>query len=136
MSEFIRVIIIDPFRETVTEAQLEAGDYRAIYPLIDCDTFDIARTMGEDWIPAHYSMHWDIKAVEAMRRASIDVYCDDEGLFKLAPLYATMLPTGQPLAGKLMLASSNDEGETVGLPDFMTVEVVARAISFGTMSPV
>jgi hypothetical protein len=125
----MRVIIIDPKARTVLERDMTPGDYRAFYPLLDCDTFDIARSQGFEWMtPLLLSV-----APMANQDAAIDIYCDDEGLFKERPLYATRLPTGQTLAGKLVLCSSNDDGETIAAPDWLTVDIVREAVQFGTM---
>lgn len=35
----MRAILIDPFTETIVEVEFD-GNYKSIYPLIDCETFD------------------------------------------------------------------------------------------------
>ena len=54
----MRVILVNPFDETVKEA-VYGGDYREIYNLIDCRTFDVVSLSDAD-----------------------DLYVDDEGLLK------------------------------------------------------
>lgn len=130
MRKTIRVIQIIPGDfAAINQIHMDAGDYRAFYPLLDCSTFDVARSLGSDWFPPH----WDAEKREAAKNIPIDIYCDDEGLWKPAPLFGTMLPTGQALAGNLVLASSNDEGETIGLPDWFSVELVTAMVTFGTL---
>ena len=55
----MRVILVNPFDETVKEA-VYGGDYREIYDLIDCRTFDVVSLSDAD-----------------------DLYVDDEGLLKV-----------------------------------------------------
>ncbi len=88
----MRVILINPFDETVKEA-VYGGDYREIYDLIECTTFDcVSLTSNED------------------------LYVDDEGLLKDNQRYFRLLGTGiyKPFAGKGLLCSHDDEGETIG----------------------
>ena len=88
----MRVILINPFDETVKEA-VYGGDFREIYDLIECRTFDCVGITS-----------------------STDLYVDDEGLLKDNQRYFRLLGTGiyNPFAGKGLLCSHNDEGETTG----------------------
>jgi hypothetical protein len=54
----VRVILINPYNQTIKEA-VYGGDYREIYDLIGCRTFDVVSLSDAD-----------------------DLYVDDEGLLK------------------------------------------------------
>jgi len=125
MTKTISVIQIIPSLGVIARRDMPAGDYRAFYPLLNCEAFDIARTIGSDWTTR-----------EEHARAPIDVYCDDEGLMHDGPLYGTKLPSGQVLAGNLVICSSDDEGETIGVPDWLNVALVMARVQFGIMNPV
>lgn len=103
----MKAYLINPFKREVTEVEYE-GDYRAIYPLIQADCFDIARLDKGDGI-----------------------YVDDNGLisgkhqeFFLFKDYPT------PLAGYGLLLGSNDDGEST-IPH-LTFEQVQSSVTFLT----
>lgn len=125
----IRAILIDPKAQTVEAVDMPAGDYKAFYPLLQCDTFDVARSEGFEWMsPLVFST-----ASEDDQNAAIDIYCDDEGLFAERPLYATRLPSGNVLAGRLVICSSDDEGNTTAAPKWLTPQLVRSMVDFGTL---
>ena len=80
-------ILINPFDTTIKEV-VYTGDYREIYDLVDCTTFDCVRIYETQ-----------------------DMYIDDEGLFKNNQMYFTM--NDRVYAGKGLLLSHDDEGESV-----------------------
>ena len=83
----MRVILINPFDETVKEA-VYGGDYREIYNLIDCRTFDVVSLSNAD-----------------------DLYVDDEGLLKDENRYFSW--SGRNFAGMGLIMGHDDEGETI-----------------------
>jgi hypothetical protein len=91
----MRAILIDPMNQEVKEVEY-SGDYKDIYKLIECRTFDIVRIpVGNDGI-----------------------YIDDEGLFaptqfKWHYRYNKMQPAIR-LVNKGLVLGCNDEGDTIG----------------------
>ena len=83
----MRVILINTFDETVKEA-VYGGDYREIYNLIDCRTFDVVSLSNAD-----------------------DLYVDDEGLLKDENRYFSW--SGRNFAGMGLIMGHDDEGETI-----------------------
>lgn len=82
----MRVILVNPFDETVKEA-VYGGDYREIYDLIECRTFDVVSLNDAD-----------------------DLYIDDEGLLKDNNRYFSW--SGKNFAGKGLIMGHDGEGET------------------------
>jgi hypothetical protein len=83
-------ILINPFDETIKEVEY-TGDFREIYDLVDCRTFDCAMVDSEN-----------------------DMYIDDEGLLVDDQRYFRMLELGANYAGKALILSHDEEGESVG----------------------
>jgi len=83
-------ILINPFDTTIKEV-VYTGDYREIYDIIDCRTFDCVLFYGTQ-----------------------DMYIDDEGLLKNNQRYFRMTELGANYGGKALLLSHDDEGETTG----------------------
>jgi hypothetical protein len=100
----MRSILIDPFTRTVTEVEY-TGDYKQIYDLIDCDTYDVARI----------NQHGD------------GIFVDDEGLFKeQEQKFFLHEDYPQPLAGKgLVLGCDMETGESVE-PHDSVMDVAAK----------
>ena len=86
----MKAILINPFDQTIKETEY-TGDYREIYSLVDCRTFDCVRLTPHE-----------------------DMYIDDEGLLIDNQRYFRMLEIGANYAGKALLLSHDDEGETTG----------------------
>jgi len=82
-------ILINPHEETITEVEY-SGNYKEIYSLIDCRTFDVA-----------------------MAKENNDLYLDDEGLFKDNQKYFRMVELGANYAGKGLILAHDDEGESI-----------------------
>ena len=81
-------ILINPFDTTIKEV-VYTGDYREIYDLIDCRSFDVA-----------------------MAKENNDLYLDDEGLLKNNQRYFRMVELGANYGGKALILAHNDEGES------------------------
>ena len=84
----MKAILINPFDQTIKETEY-TGDYREIYSFIDCRTFDCVRLTPHE-----------------------DMYIDDEGLLIDNQRYFRMVEIGANYAGKALLLSHDDEGET------------------------
>ena len=84
----MRVILINPFDETVKEA-VYGGDYREIYNLIECRTFDVVRLSDAD-----------------------DLYVDDEGLLVEGDQRYFEYKGLGTFAGKGLIMAHDDEGDS------------------------
>ena len=82
-------ILINPFDETIKEV-VYAGDFREIYSLVDCRTFDCVMVDSKN-----------------------DMYIDDEGLYVDDQRYFRMVELGANYAGKALLLSHDEEGDSV-----------------------
>ena len=82
----MRGILINPFDTTIKEV-VYTGDFREIYDLIGCRSFDCVRLYETQ-----------------------DMYIDDEGLLIDNQMYFTM--NDRVYAGKGLLLSHDDEGES------------------------
>lgn len=85
----------------VKEYELEYNSYKDYYKVLNCDTFDIqTRKFGDEWL---------------------DIYCDDEGLFKEnnKPSVLTFAngELVEQIVGNVFIVSHDDEGETISLTD-------------------
>ena len=84
----MKAILIDPLDQSVSEVDYN-GDYKALYNLLNCRTFDCVRIDDTN-----------------------DMYVDDEGLLKNPNRYFKY--GQQTLAGMGLILAHNDEGESVG----------------------
>ena len=105
----MRAILINPENKTVTEVDY-SGDYRDIYKLIGCRTFDIVR------IPTGLD----------------GIYIDDEGLYAEKQTFWKYRHNGIyapiKLVNKGLVLGCNDEGNTIA-PD-STVEDIKKNITW------
>ena len=98
-------ILINPFDETIKEVNI-SGNIEDIYLLTECNLFDIVSITPNE-----------------------DMYIDDEGLLKNNQRYFTLLGTGlNNFAGKALLLSHNDEGETTSTN--WTLQQVKNMVKF------
>jgi hypothetical protein len=95
-------LLIDPFEKTITHVQY-GGNFREIYKLIDCDTFDVVRC------------------------GRYDLFVDDEGLFKEDQKFFMVDNYPQPLAGKALATSCDKDGNTIP-PNITLDELEARVM--------
>lgn len=84
----MRAILINPFDKSVSEVDY-SGDYHDIYKLIDCQTFTVA---SDD---------------------QVDIWLDDEGLFKKEQAFFWYQGMGQPFAGKGLILGYDKDGESI-----------------------
>ncbi len=101
----MRGILINPFDETIKEVSI-LGNAKDVYLLTDCTRFDVVSITPNE-----------------------DMYVDDEGLLKNNQRYFTLLGTGLVnFAGKALLLSHNDEGETTSTT--WTLQQVENMVKF------
>jgi len=109
----VKAIIVDPVEKTLTPV-IYNGDYKTIYKMIKCDTFDVART-------------------EAAGHP-LSVYVDDEGLFKHNQSFFMFNGMPQPLAGMgLIFGEVDDEGYDTDAPD---IELIKDSVVFMNIAEV
>ena len=105
----MRAILIDPEDKTVTEVDYD-GDYKSIYKLIGCSTFDVVRTST----------------------SNDGIYIDDEGLYAKDQAFWSYRynDTHEPikLINKGLVLGCDDEGDSVA-PD-STVEDIKKNITW------
>lgn len=98
----------------------EYESYKSLYPIVDCDLFDI---------PTRY-----------IKGKPFDIYLDDEGLLKGKPVTAASDDGLEVLVGNLFFCKHNDEGGIESLTDedvnliLSSVDVDldgARVVSYG-----
>ena len=95
-------ILINPFDETIKEA-VYTGDYREIYDLVECRTFDC--------------VYLDNREV---------LYIDDEGL--LVDETRSFTINNRVLAGKGLILGSDKDGETADVG--LTLQMVKDMVQF------
>lgn len=102
----MRAILIDPFSRTIAEVEY-SGNYKQIYELIQCDTYDCAR----------------------INREGDGIFVDDEGLFKeQEQAFFLHADYPQPLAGRgLVLGCRMEDGESVS-PSTTLDEVIDKVV--------
>lgn len=92
----------------VKEYELEYNNYKDFYPLLDCSTFTIAtRNFNGEWL---------------------DIYCDDEGLFKANNKPSILTFSNgelvEQIVGNAFIVAHNDEGDTISLTDEQVQKVM------------
>ena len=110
----IKAILIDPFTETITEVKMVDTKLQTIKNLIDCEIITVAGIGTSN------------------QYRGIDLILDDEGLLKDSEhqAYFKYGIQSQPYAGKALMVATDDEGETVSLPESITVEKVSEKVIF------
>lgn len=104
-----RAILIDPVAKSITEGWQDAG-LQAWYDTLDCKPVTIV-PLGED-----------------SAGGPIDMVCDDEGRMK--PGQSCFELGGHLIAGKALLCSHDDEGETAGTA--LTLSTVRRPLQWAS----
>ena len=109
-----RAILIDPFTETIMEVTMVDTKLQTIKNLIDCEIITVAGIGTSN------------------QYRGIDLILDDEGLLKDSEhqAYFKYGIQSQPYAGKALMVATDDEGETVSLPESITVEKVSEKVIF------
>ena len=104
-----RAILIDPFTETVSQVTLADTKFQTLRNIIDCEI--ITMTGLAD---------------------GVDMILDDEGLLKdsNSQAYFKFGIGSQPFAGKALIVGTDNEGETVSLPENITTEKVFERVIF------
>lgn len=104
-----KAILIDPFTETVSLVTLVDTKLQTFRTLLDCDIITMAGLAN-----------------------GVDMILDDEGLLKdsKSQAYFKMGINSQPFAGKALVVGTDDEGNTVSLPENITTEKVFERVIF------
>lgn len=91
----LKAVLIDPYKEEITDVEYDNSSYKNIYPLIQCEIFTIVKLADED-----------------------DVFVDDEGLLKVnnETKFFMLKDYPQPLAGYGLIVGADEEtGESVSV---------------------
>ena len=109
-----RAILINPFNETIMDVTMVDTKLQTIKNLIDCEIITVAGIGTSN------------------QYRGIDLILDDEGLLKDSEhqAYFKYGIQSQPYAGKALMVAADDEGETVSLPESITVEKVSEKVIF------
>lgn len=104
-----RAILIDPFTETVSQVTLVDTKLQTLRSLIECNIITIAGLAD-----------------------GVDMILDDEGLLKdsKSQAYFKIGIGSQPFAGKALVIGTDEEGNTVSLPENVTTEKVFERVIF------
>jgi len=103
----LKAVLIDPATQTVEAVELDEG-LEALRDAIHCDYVD-AVSLGD----------------------GLTLWVDDEGLYsKESPQFFEIIETAQPIAGRGVVLMTNDSGDSVSLPEFVTANVIRSLISF------
>ena len=104
-----KAILIDPFNETVSQVTLVDTKLQTIRTLIDCEIITMTGLAN-----------------------GVDMILDDEGLLKdsESQAYFKFGIGSQPFAGKALIVGTDDEGNTVSIPENVTTEKVFEKIIF------
>lgn len=92
-NEQLRALLIDPFTKTITETTVSKHDdslLQDMYRLIGCDTVEVVR--------------YQVQGVE------VDIWVDEEGLFKADQKYFLPYAHPQGLAGKGLVLEHDGRG--------------------------
>jgi len=105
----IRAILIDPFTETVSQVTLVDTKLQTYYNLLGCSLITMAGLAD-----------------------GVDMILDDEGLLKdsNSQAYFKIGIGSQPFAGKALVVGTDEEGNTVSLPENVTTEKVFERVIF------
>ena len=109
-----RAILINPFNETIIDVTMVDTKLQTIKNLIDCEIITVAGIGTSN------------------QYRGIDLILDDEGLLKDSEhqAYFKYGIQSNPYAGKALMIATDDEGETVSLPEIITVEKVSEKVIF------
>ena len=105
----IKAILIDPFTETVSQVTLVDAKLQTLKNLIECEIITMTGLAN-----------------------GVDMILDDEGLLKdsNSQAYFKFGIGSQPFAGKALIVGTDDEGETVSLPENVTTEKIFKQVIF------
>lgn len=104
----MKAILIDPVEQTIEMVDRDFADFREIQRTIECSAFTTAGYIGTDC-----------------------VYCDDEGLLKPNLMFTLMDHYPQPLAGKIVILGTDDEGDSTDVS--LTEDEIALQVKFLTI---
>lgn len=111
----MRAILIDPTTKTISEVE-HNGDYKEIYNLIECSTFEAVSIVNNNTI-----------------------YVDEEGLLDEEPGPFFQWEAYQPIPGKGLILATDEEGNSIGTTlelDFVRAKVTWPDIEFEGFDPI
>ena len=115
-TKYITGVLIDVEKQVIRKHTLAYNSYKDFYPLLNCDTFDIQRRTFSN-------------------SKEYDIYLDDEGLYKekLIPAIVTTSASTpnkivEVIYGNCFITQTNEEGETISIPDNEIEELLAKEI--------
>ncbi len=121
----IKGILITPNQKDTRPRvyELEVNSYEDYYPLLKCDTFDIQ--------------------TRSFNGKYLDIYCDDEGLFKednqIAIATMNKDKIVEQIVGNVFIVNHNSEGDTISLTEdeiksvLSTVRILMTVEADGTI---
>lgn len=123
--EKIKGILITPNQKDTKPRvyELEVNSYKDYYPLLECDTFDVqSRNFNGKYL---------------------DIYCDDEGLFKednqIAIVTMSEDKIVEQIVGNVFITNHNSEGKTISLTEdeiksvLSTIRILMTVEADGTL---
>jgi hypothetical protein len=102
----MRAMLIDPHEKRITEIEIEQG-IDAMYKAIDAPRFDRAPLCK-----------------------GIDMWVDDEGLLRSGQAFFSIAGINELMAGKALLLGNNNQGESIGLPDYVEIKDLNRMVQW------
>lgn len=102
----IRAILIDPFTREVKEIQIQTG-LKHFYEAIGCSLVEVVRPHPQ-----------------------VDCWIDEEGLFVEDQAFFQFEGGDQPLAGRAILCSHDEDGNTTSAPSWLTTRDVKSIITW------
>ena len=114
MEKSLKGVLVDVINDKVEEHEIDHNNYKAFYPVLNCDCFDIVtRKIGK-----HY----------------YDIYCDDEGLFKEDNPVAIVTESKygevvEQIVGNCFICKSDDEGNSISLTPKEITEVLGQVVA-------
>jgi len=103
----IKGVFVDVNARIVEPVTLHYNSYKDLYPLLNCETFDITRRKFGNQV--------------------YDVYCDDEGFLKddwVPSAFSEEQPENDFLVGNLFVCSHTKNGDIASLTDEQIAEVL------------
>lgn len=103
----IKGVLVDVNARTVEPVTLHYSSYKELYPLLNCETFDVTRRKFGNQV--------------------CDVYCDDEGLLKedwIPSALSEEQPENDFLVGNLFVCTHSSDGDIASLTDEQIEEIL------------
>lgn len=131
-----RVLLIDPFAKTVTEASIPSNDPRALARLLLCP--EHADLPGPDGQPITERCPSSGPRIftSPFDGTTVQIFVDDEGLFRRGQKFFKITGISDPIPGRAVAIASNYEGETVDVPHYITARAVDVVLTWHEMEDI